>query len=191
MNKVFRRQWPLFGLLILLFLVGVYLARSGKKSPQQAVVQETLPPDEGVKLKDIHYTHEDPDEDMKWVLDAAEVTFSQDQNHISFHDFKLQLEPKDRPRLIVTGVKGDYTRNEGVIRLWGDLDAQSADGYRFQTDQMVINEKERKLRSDRPVKVLGPFFTVFGTGIIGDWENKTVKILSDVTTTIDEDAFRS
>jgi LPS export ABC transporter protein LptC len=191
MKKSFQRQWPLIGLALLLVFVGFYLVRSGEESSQQPPAQETLSAEEGVKLRDIHYTHEDPEKKVKWVLDAAEVTFSQDHNYISFLDFQLHVKPKDRPTIIVTGKRGDYTRDSGVIRLWGDLEANSADGYRFQTEQMVINEKLRELRSDKPVKVLGPFFAVSGTGMIADWERKTVKILSNVTTTIEKGAFRS
>jgi LPS export ABC transporter protein LptC len=191
MKKGFQKQWPLIGLALLLVFVGFYLTPSGKEPPQEPVAAETPTVEEGVKLKDIHYTHEDPEKEVKWVLDAAEVTFSQDQNFISFLDFTLQVDPKDRPSVVVTGKRGDYSRDSGIIRLWGDLDAQSADGYRFQTDHMIINEKQKELRSDRPVKVTGPFFSVSGTGIVADWNRQTVMILSDVVTTIEKGAFRS
>jgi len=191
MKKGFQKQWPLVGLLLLLVFVGFYLIRSSDKTPQQPVDQETLVAEEGLKLKDIHYTHEDPEREVKWVLDAAEVTFSQDQNFISFLDFKLRVEPKDRPQITVTGKKGEYSRDAGIMRLWGDLNGQSSNGYRFQTDQVIINEKRKELSSDRPVKVFGPFFAVSGTGIVADLDKRTVKVLSNVITTIEEYAFQS
>jgi lipopolysaccharide export system protein LptC len=51
-----------------------------------------------------------------------------------------------------------------------------------------INEKRGHLTTDKPVEILGPLFTVKGQGLFADLKKETVRILSDVTTTIKREA---
>ena len=67
-----------------------------------------------------------------------------------------------------------------------NLKGTSSDGYRIITDQILINEKTGRLSTDRRVKIFGPFFSIEGQGLSIDVEKETVKILSNVTSVIDE-----
>ena len=119
-------------------MVALYLVRSGKEIIQKTVVKEIVQ-GEGLKLKDIHYTHEDPEKGVKWVLDAREVLFSQDKSSFLFHDFQLSVEPENRPWLRLKGKEGNYFRDSGEIYLRGDLEGHSAnwiqDSWRSHADE--------------------------------------------------------
>ena len=185
MGRRLKRQWPLIGLGTLLALVAFYLIISGKEIIQEPFLREVIPT-EGLKLRDIHYTHDDSDEALKWILDAREVRFSGDKRRIFFHDFRIRLEPENRVPFELKGKKGDYYRDSGDINLWGNLEGHSGDGYSFTTQHVLINEKSGHLSTDGKVKISGPFFSVEGRGLFLDMEKERLKILSDVTTVIEK-----
>jgi len=183
MINLLKKYWPLMAIGALLTVVSFYLAKPGKEIVQ-GPVEEDIAPKEGLKLKDIHYTQDDPEARIKWVLDAKEVTFSEDRNFIIFHDFRLEVVPEDRPWFRLKGEKGEYSRDSGDMKLWGNLEGSSQNGYRIATELIRINEKEGHVKTDKPVKIFGPFFSVKGRGLFIDLEKESVKVLSDVTTTI-------
>jgi len=185
MRISFRRQWPLFGLAVLLFVFAFYLVKPGKEIVQKAAAPKILP-GEGLKLEGIHYTHADPDKGIKWVLDASEVRFSGDKTTIFFNDFRLRVEPENKPHFKLKGKKGDYSRDSGEIKLAGDLEGFSGAGYRIRTDDILINEKSGHVSTDKPVKIFGTTFSMSGKGFFMDLKNKRFKILSDVVTIIEK-----
>jgi len=188
MINLLKKHWPLLAIVALMVVVSFYLAKPGKEIVQGPVA-EGIAPKEGLKLKDIHYTQDDPDARIKWVLDAKEVTFSEDRNFIIFHDFRLEVAPEDRPWFRLKGKKGEYSRDSGDMKLWGDLEGSSQNGYRITTELIRINEKQGHMKTDKPVKIFGPFFSVKGRGLFIDLEKESVEILSDVTTIIFEESL--
>jgi LPS export ABC transporter protein LptC len=168
-----------------LVVVALYLLKFDKKAIRETILEEILP-DEGLVIKGFQYNQEDPDKGIRWALDAEEMRSSDNNNLISFHEFLLTVKTKDRPSIELKGEKGDYSRDSGEINLRGNLEGTSSDGYRIITDQIQINEKTGLLSTDRPVKIFGPFFSIDGQGLSIDVEKETVKILSNVTSVIDE-----
>lgn len=184
-----KRHWPLLGLLLLLLVVGFYFVKAGTKIIKTPALLKDIVSGEGLNLKDIHYAQDNPDDRVKWVLDAKEVSFSSDRKTIRFKTFILKVEPEDRSGFQLKGDRGRYTKDSGKIELWGNLDGSSEDGYRIQTDYAMINEKKGLLRSDRAVKIFGPYFQVNGRGLQADLNSKRLEVLSTVTTLIKEDAI--
>lgn len=184
MEGFLKRHWPLIGLGVLLLFAASYLLKTGKDLLEKPAAIEEVLSGEGLKLKDMHYAQDDPDRSMKWTLDAKEVRFSEDRTSIVFDDFKLKLKPEGQAVVTLTGRTGDYSRDTGIINLYGDLDAVSEDGYRVVTDYASFNEHTRELTSDKPVKITGPFFSVEGEGLFVDLNKRTMKVLSNVTTVI-------
>ncbi|MBL7212982.1 MAG: LPS export ABC transporter periplasmic protein LptC [Desulfobacteraceae bacterium] len=183
MKKFFKRQWPLLGLGALLAMVAFYLATSGGMFLKVPLLKDLIS-GEGLMLRDIHYTHNDPDKKVKWVLDAKKVKFSGDKSRIFFHDFRLRVEQENRSWYRLKGKKGDYSRASGEINLWGDLEGTSNNGYRILTQHMLINEKKGTLRTEDRVKIFGPLFSIEGQGLFVDLDKEKLKIMSDVTTTV-------
>lgn len=171
----------------MLLAVGFYFAKAGKDFIKTAAFLKDVISGEGVKLKDIHYRQDDPDEKIKWVLDAKEVRFSEDNKTIRFFDFYLEVEAEGRPGFSLRGEKGIYFKDIGKIELRGKLDGTYGTKYRFLTEYVVINEKKGTVNNEEPVEILGPFFTVRGKGLFADLSEKRIKILSDTVTTIDRE----
>ena len=169
-------------------MVSYYLIRSGDSGLREPGM-DGIEAGEGLKMKDIHYTHDDTKEGMKWVLDAKEVSFSGDQNAMEFRDFKLRVEPESEQWVEMKGRRGKYARDSGEIELWGELEGISQSGYRFTTERMHINEKKRQARTDEVVEITGPLFSVKGRGLFADMNEERVEILSDVTSTLKQEAW--
>lgn len=183
MNRFFKKHWPLVGVVSLLGLAGFFLVRGGGSIIDGLALEEIFT-GEGVQLKDIHFTQDGGRSGMKWILDAAKVHLSGDQKTVSFKDFRLRVEPRGRPWIRLKGKQGAYSRDTGEIRLSGDLVGVTQDGYRIFTDQVLIHERRKRIETDGPVRILGPFFSVEGRGLFVDLEAEIVRVLSDVTTIV-------
>ena len=191
MKRFVKRHWPLLGVGVLLLVVVFYFAKAGKDFVKTAALLKDVISGEGVNLKDIHYRQDDPDEKIKWVLDAKEVRFSEDRKVIRFFEFYLKVEAEERPEFSLRGERGVYFKDDGKIELRGKLDGTYGAEYRFLTEHVVINEKKGTVKNEEPVEIRGPLFTVKGKGLFADLSASRIKILSNVVTTIDREAEAS
>ena len=186
--RFFKKHWPLLGIAILLVVVALYMIGA-----QKEIIKGSLLPDivgeEGLKLKNVSYAQDDPNKGMKWTLDAKEVKFSKDKTFISFKEFRLKLRPQNRPTVELQGKRGEYDRNSGEINLHGDLQASTDNGYQIITEHILYKEKEGYLKTEEPVRILGPFFSVAGRGLYYNPQKETLRIYSDVTTRITKESL--
>ncbi len=184
MKKILKKHWPLMVIAALFVVVGMYLSDVTKKQVVKQLVQALPASEEGLSLKNIHYTQKDPDKGITWLLDAKEAAFSQGKQVMSFKDFRLRVESKDRPTIEIEGRRGDYDKNSQVISLHGDLVGTMDDGYKILTERAVYQGKEGFLTSDAPVTIYGPLFSIKGIGLFFNPKLETLRIGSQVITSI-------
>ncbi len=184
MKLLLQRHWPLLGLCALILLAAFFFFTSGKDLMKAPAMIKNLMSGEGLKLEDVHYTQDNPDDKVKWVVDAEEVRFSSDRKNVRFFDFTLKVEPENRPSFTLNGERGSYSQDSGKIELFGNIDGSSSDGYRILTEYLLINEKDGNLSTDKPVKISGPFFEVNGQGLFADLKEEKIRVLSNVKTNI-------
>ena len=169
-------------------VVAFYLMEARKGAVLNSILADA-DPEESLKLQDIHFAQSTPDKAVKWVLDASEVKISKDQRFISFSNFRLRLEPDNKPAVELEGKRGDYDKSSGNIFLYGDLRGHTDNGYMILTDRATFRQKQGDLETDDPVKIIGPFFSVEGRGLYFNVETETLRILSEATTTIKDEAL--
>lgn len=183
MKKLLFKHWPLMGALILLLVMGALLLGRKKDMGKDSLLSNVVP-GEGLKMKNIHFTQEDPEDRVKWVLDAKEVEYSPTRQFFIFRDFILKLEPLDRPSIELEGKRGDFDKETGEINLRGDLRGHTADGYHIFTDHLLFHRKAGLLHTEEPVKIAGPTFSISGRGLRVNLEKESLKVMSQVTTLI-------
>lgn len=183
MKKHLKKYWPIFGLVFILLIAAYYIINARSGEIKESLVSQLIP-EEGIKLENIHYIQHNPEEGMKWTLDAQEVTFSKDRQHISFKDFHLRLEPENRAPVELLGQEGKYSKPLDEIQLWGKVRGVFEDGYQVDTERLLYQQREGTLKSDDYVQIAGPFFSVKGKGLRLDLKRKILLVQSDVKTVV-------
>jgi len=183
MGRFLLKHWPMVGLGLLLAVVAAYLI-GAKWVGRGAALLDDVVSREGVQLNEIHYTQDDPERGLRWILDAESVRFSRDQRFVHFSRFLLTVEPKEGAWVKLKGDEGDYSRDTGEIEIRGAIKGETGDGYRLLTEHLLIDEGKKTVRTDAPVQLEGPFFSVEGKGLFFDLNQERVQILSEVTTHI-------
>ncbi len=188
MNKFIRKQWPLISIGIILVVVLLFLLRAGRVTGPNSLIKDILS-DDGLRLKDIHYVQDDPGKGFNWILDAVQVKISNDKKIIIFQEVNLKLDPKDGSWFKLKSNKGEYSRDTGEINLWGNVEGITSNGYRTETEHLLINERTEDLTTDKHIKIWGPFFFVEGKGLFANLQSEHIKILSHVTATVKRGPF--
>ena len=188
MKKIISKYWPITVIILILILVSFYLFKSKIDFFGNTVVNQIIPK-EGVKLENIHYVQDNPDEGSRWVLDAEEARFSKDGQQLVFENFIFKLESENSVSLELKGNEGDYNKVSSEINLRGNLEGITDNGYSIMTEHILYRQNEGLLQSDEEVQIIGPFFSVTGKGLRADVEKKALKILKNTVTRIDRGSF--
>jgi LPS export ABC transporter protein LptC len=187
MRKVLKKHWPLVGIFILLFVVSYYLFRAYSGIVENPIFSSLISQGDSVKLQNVSYSQSDADEGLKWYLDAEEVVFSRDRQDVSFKNFRLRVEFESRPPAEVEGKRGHYNKGSGEMNLYGDLRGRTEDGYSISTDHILYQQKKGFFKTEEPVRISGPNFSLAGRGLYFNPEKEILKITSGVTTTVRTD----
>ena len=185
MFKFIRKYWPVAGIAIILIIIGFYLLKSGSEIIGEFNIG-SIGQEGGLKLENIHYVQDNPDEGIKWMLDAGKVKFTDDNRFISFDNFELNLSPDYESNIRLIGDSGNFDRKLKKLELKGSLKGFTNDGYSITTEHIIFKQDEGLLSSDESVDLAGPFINVKGRGLQLDIGKMNLKILSDVTTIIDK-----
>ena len=185
MKRFFKRHWPLLAIGIFILIISLSALRSGLNLDDEEPSDHS-PAQEGLLLRDVHYAQDDQGRGLQWILDAGDVRVSSDKNNIAFNRFSLKVDKKDKTSFVLKGDRGDYSRETGVINLWGNVQGSSKQGYQVVSEHFLINDKEGFIRTERAVSLKGPFFVVSGNGLFIDLETEDLKIFSDVHALVDE-----
>jgi LPS export ABC transporter protein LptC len=181
--KLQLKYLPVMAIISLFAVIGFFLIKAAYKGAEDMALTE-LVPEESLRLENIHYIQDNPDEGAKWILDADEIKFSKDMQHISFNNFRFKLEPENNFTIDLVGSSGDFDRTAGEINLRGNLEGHTENGYRISTDHILYKQKEGNLSADGPVEIDGPFFSVTGSGLQVNLEKETIRIISNTKTSI-------
>ncbi|RLB12222.1 MAG: LPS export ABC transporter periplasmic protein LptC [Deltaproteobacteria bacterium] len=184
MKRFVRRYWPVLGLVFMVLVIAYYIVSAPRKVVKKANTLNHILPRYALQLQDVHYTHDDPNKEIKWELDAKKVRFSKDRSIITFSNFHLIIHSKGQKGFDLKGKEGRYKRNESMLYLKGDLIAIYSGNYKLYTNSMIFNEKTGLGSSKDPVEIKGPFFHINGIGMHLDIKKKKIKVLSDVNSII-------
>jgi LPS export ABC transporter protein LptC len=181
--KLQLKYLPVMGIIVLFAVIGFFLIKEGYEGDEDTDLT-SLVPDEGLSLKNIQFIQDNPDEGVKWILDADEVISSIDRQHVSFKKFHMKLESEDNFTIELAGSSGDYDKTSDEINLRGDVEGHTENGYRIYTDHILYKQKEGNLKTDGPVEITGPFYSMTGTGLLVNLKTEIIRVINDTTTFI-------
>jgi LPS export ABC transporter protein LptC len=181
-------MFPIIGILVLLMIVAFFLF----KVPRLAMISSKLPdliPGESLKINDIEYSQDYKNGEGKWELKAKEGHFFDKRQLVTLKDVTLRLDSFKENSFIIKGDEGDYLRETGEITLRGDVIGNSTNGYQIETSLLIYKQKDESVETDKPIRVIGPFFQVRGDGLYIDLKKKIFTVKGDVFTTITKGDF--
>jgi LPS export ABC transporter protein LptC len=177
MAKIPLKYLPVAGIIFLLCIIGYFLFNTGN---QRGKGLDEMLPDTGLTVKYFHYSEDN------LILDADEGTYSRDKQRVILNNFYLKLVPLNSPSMEIKGEKAEWDRSLKVINLRGNLQGYSNNGYGLFTEHLIYEQQDGVLKTDEPVKITGPFFSVKGKGLLCYLERQRFKIISDITALIEK-----
>lgn len=109
-------------------------------------------------------------EDGSWVLEAV----------------KIRLFGADNLYYDVTGKKGQIDPKRKNIKIEGEVNTLTSNGYLLKMNDVIYNSETKKMVSDSPIKMLGPAvkgesrLELTGYGMTTHMETNEVQIMKDV-----------
>ncbi|UCG99738.1 MAG: LPS export ABC transporter periplasmic protein LptC [Deltaproteobacteria bacterium] len=179
---------PIIGILLVLMVVAFFLF----KVPRLAMVSSKTPnliPGESLKISDIEYGQDYKNGEGKWKLKAKEGHFFDKTQIVTLKDVLLKLDSFKENSFTIKGNEGDYIRESGEIILRGDVIGSSTNGYQIETSLLIYRQKDESVETDKPIRVIGPFFHIKGDGLYIDLKKKTFTVKGNVFTTFTNGDF--
>lgn len=188
MKRIPILMWPIGGILVLLVIVALFLFRVPRLVNVSSKTS-TWRPGESLKICDVRYSQDYKNGEGKWELKAKEGHFFDKTQMVALKDVLLKLEPSKDRSFTIKGNEGDYFRESGEVILRGDVMGRSANGYRIETSLLIYREKEEAVETDKPIRVIGPFFEVSGDSLYIDLKESTFTVKRNVLTTLSKGDF--
>ena len=176
-------MWPMMGILFLLMIVAFFLF----KVPHLTMVTSktsNLIPGESLKICDIKYSQDYKNGEGKWELKAKEGRILEKSQMVALKDVSLKLDSFEEASYTIRGNEGDYFKESGDIILRGDVTGRSTSGYQIETSVLIYSQKNESVETDKPIRVIGPFFYVEGVGLYIDLRKKTFTVKGNVFTIV-------
>ena len=130
------KYWPILGIIIIVLIIGFFLTQKGYKGLENGLSVLNIGSEEGQRLQDIRFINDSSGEGLRWVLDAKELKFSEDSQHITFSNFRLKFEPENGASLELSGKTGEINRSSNEINLTENIQGLIGNGYTINTEHI-------------------------------------------------------
>lgn len=131
------------------------------------------------------YMVESQTKDRAWEIWSAVAKKTSSDESWNLEKVKASFFSNSILSYAVTGDKGLVKQSVGTIKIWGNVELKTEDGYVITTDNLYYNPEDKKLDTKEIVKVVGPEeeggrLTLRGTGLLAYLENETLTLLDNV-----------
>ena len=172
--RIFHRWRLLFlGLFFILLFLEIWLGfpiNLEKQSEVSALNGDITPKSTAEKhMEGVHYV-ESRSGNRDWELFAESAEGFEGSGEWDLKNVKVLFYSNDKVEFTVTGASGKIDAKTRDMKVSGHVTTQSQNGYRFQTETINYQAKERLIKSLDRVKMTGPV-DANGKGIVvtGDW----------------------
>ncbi len=177
--------FSLIGVLVLIGGLAVQgYRRAGSPPP---VAEPTEGPQASLTLNSFQVT-ETAGDATRWDLSAAQGQYFEDRQVTVLRDVEVTFFTSDGRTLTLRGDSGSLRTDTKDISLSGNVVATSSDGYRVTTGALDYTNKDRLVRGDGPVHLVGQTVDVSGVGVRIDVEDQRVVIPNGVESVVKPEA---
>lgn len=172
------------GCVLALFL-GLVVQGYRRVAPTVPTPPEAPPGDSqaSLSLHGVQLTETAGDE-TRWDLRAAEGEYFKDRQITLLRDVEVTFFTRDGRTLTLRGDAGRLATDTKDIALTGNVVAISSDGYRVTTEALEYSNRDRTIRGDGPVEMVGEAVDVSGVGVTIRVEEQTVSIPEQVSSVV-------
>jgi LPS export ABC transporter protein LptC len=156
-----KRNTIILALLFVLFVVELIILAPDELglSPSDADTtdQATTPAsaDAGQIMRDVHLV-EAKGEGKEWELWADKALRPKEGEKWTIEKVRVKFFGKEGVTFTVTGKRGMVTPEKNDIRIEGDVETRSSNGYVFKTPSAYYDSAAKKLTSPQDVEMTGP-----------------------------------
>lgn len=140
-------------------------------------------PQASLRLNGFHVTETAADR-TRWDLRAAQGEYFKERQVTLLRDVEVTFFSRDGRTLTLRGDAGRLANDTKNIALSGNVVATSSDGYRVTTGALDYTNRDRMVRGDGPVALVGEAVEVSGVGLAIQVEEQTVAIPRQVTSVL-------
>jgi LPS export ABC transporter protein LptC len=160
-----RRNSFILGLLFVILVVEILIVAPKEVGilPSQEKREVAAPAAAGAQdksgagqiMRDVHLI-EAKEGGKEWELWAKRALRPQDNEQWTIEKVKVKFFAANGVTYTVTGQKGKVQPNQNDMRIEGDVETHSSNGYVFKTQVADYSSKEKKLTSPDAVEMRGP-----------------------------------
>lgn len=158
-----RRNSFILGLLFVILVVEILIVApkevgvppSSQEKRTVAAPSARERSDAGQIMYDAHLT-ETTEKGKDWELWAKRATKSQADEKLTIEKVRVKFFADNGVTYTVTGQRGRVEPDQKNMRIEGDVETRSSNGYVFKTESADYSSKDRKLTSPGPVEMRGP-----------------------------------
>lgn len=178
MKKV-RRALMAIALLILV-LVAVPVVREVRSPRKQQRPEGLPPPGVDMQLDKVHYEQIDQEGRREWELFAKGAQYEKDHNKVSLTAITVSFFSKEGSVYKLAADRGELFTESQDVSLYGNVVAETADGYTIRTDSIKYIARDKKVSTTDPVSFRSKEMVMTGTGMVIDLEEEKLYILDEV-----------
>jgi LPS export ABC transporter protein LptC len=136
-----------------------------------------------LSIHKFHFTEREKGK-RKWEIwaDRAERFLSRDLVHMDRVKVEFLLDEGGWVHL--SGRLGDYFEKEKRIELSGDVQVQTDSGYTLYADQLVWEEKQKRISSEKPVRMVTERYVIEGERMSYQTDSKKLNLVGGIRTVI-------
>lgn len=136
--------------------------------------------DADLRIKDVFLT-EDKQGVKAWELKAKWARMYRQENKTILEDLRVKVFVRGHKPIHITGEAGELDNEKKDIRIRGNVEVISEEGYTLRTEELVWHNDRREIVTDRPVWIASRNFRLSGRGLHIQVDDQQFRLESKVT----------
>lgn len=145
--------------------------------------------DADLRIKDVFLT-EDKRGTKAWELKAEWARMYRADNKTLLEDIRVKVFVEGRKPIHMTGEAGELDNESKDIRIRGNVEVVSEDGYTLRTEELRWCNEQREIVTKSPVWIAGKTFRLSGNGLRVKVDNQQFWLESNVKANFISVAFK-